>query len=276
MGAASDTTAASDGDVSTDAALQGDAVDDAPTGSDDGASDALAEPACPPGALLCDDFEGASAPDPARWATTTPNCSGGGALALDGAVSHSGGHALRVDGGGGYCDHVFLATALGELGASALHARFWVRLSAPLGDGHTTFVAMRDATAGKDVRVGGQSRILMWNRESDDATLPELSPTGIALSRPLPTERWTCVELEVARDAEGRGAIRTWVDDALVPGLVVDGEPTADVDRQWLRLDWRPTLTTFALGWESYAGQALTLWFDDVVLAPAPIGCGPR
>jgi hypothetical protein len=147
-----------------------------------------------------------------------------------------------------------------------------VRLSDALGDGHVTFLSMTDAAAGgKHLRMGGQSKILMWNRESDDATLPALSPAGIALSEPLPIGRWLCVELMIDQHA---GAMQTWVDGAELAGLHLDSVPTPDVDEQWLRQpNWRPTLTSFALGWESYAGQAMTLWFDDVALDASRIGC---
>jgi hypothetical protein len=39
---------------------------------------------------------------------------------------------------------------------------------------------------------------------------------------------------------------------------------------------WRPQLTGFGLGWETYfnkASDAMTVWFDDVALAPQRIGC---
>ncbi|MFO0750949.1 MAG: hydrolase [Myxococcota bacterium] len=225
------------------------------------------------GAPLCDDFESVGAPDAARWSIVSPNCSGTGQLALDGDVAHSGHHAVRVTGGGGYCNHVFLRTPLDGLVAvrAPVHARFWLRLGDALGDGHTTFIAMHDAVADKDVRIGGQSRILMWNRESDDATLPVLSPTGIAHSKVLPVDTWVCVELVVDGQA---GTLATWVDGEAVDGLAVDGSATPELDEQWLRQAWHPELRSFGLGWESYAGQALTLWFDDVAIGPDPIGCG--
>ncbi|MEZ4448825.1 MAG: hypothetical protein R3B09_05030 [Nannocystaceae bacterium] len=225
---------------------------------------------------LCDDFEGAAAggpPDPARWVIAAPNCSGTGALQVDDAVAHSGGRSLRVDGGGGYCDHVFIANeaavqALGDV----IYGRFYVRLGAPLGPGHVTFMTLRDSadSGGKDLRMGGQSEILMWNRESDDATLPVLSPAGIALSVKPSAEAWHCVEFKV----DASGLLETSVDGAAVAGLEVDADPTPDVDQQWhQKADWAPKVVDFKLGWESYAGQTMTLWFDDVALAAAPIGC---
>lgn len=225
---------------------------------------------------LCDDFEGVPAgdpPDAARWTVTSPNCSGAGALAVDDAQAHTGAQSLRVDGGGGYCDHVFVAnTAAIAALATPVYGRVWLRLAAPLGQGHTTFMTLRDVADGdKDLRMGGQSEILMWNRESDDATLPSLSPVGISMSAAIPAATWTCVEFMIDED---EGLLTTWVDGVALSGLAVDSEPTPDVDQQWLgKPMWRPSLTDFKLGWESYAGQTMTLHIDDVALADSRIGC---
>lgn len=225
---------------------------------------------------LCEGFEDApvgGVPASPRWARVSPNCSGSGRLAVDGAVAHSGSRSLRVDGGGGYCDHVFLAnesviTGLGPV----VYGRVWVRFSDAFGDGHVTFLTMRDAADGsRDLRMGGQSRIFMWNRESDDATLPELSPVGISRSARSTMMRWHCVEFRVD---QGMGALQTWLDGSAVEGLTLDATPTPDVDARWLsRASWRPRLIDLKLGWESYAGQTMTVWFDDVALGASRIGC---
>ena len=49
-----------------------------------------------------------------------------------------------------------------------------------------------------------------------------------------------------------------------------------DVSTQWLSRagGWKPQLADLRLGWESYSGQTMTLWFDDVALAAQRIGCG--
>jgi hypothetical protein len=226
---------------------------------------------------LCDDFETATAggpPDAAKWTVSSPNCGGTGSLRIDDSVAHSGKRSVRIDGKGGYCNHVFFGNgqAIAALG-KVVYARFFVRLGDALGQGHTSFLAMKDsADGGKDLRMGGQNGILMYNRESDDATLPALSPSGVALSKPLKTATWTCVEFRIGSDD---GTIDTWVDGVEVSGLVADGMPTPDVDQAWLgqKAGWKPQLTDFRLGWESYAGQDMTLWVDDVALAQQRIGC---
>ena len=210
----------------------------------------------------------------ATWTVTSPNRSGAGTLAVADDQAHSGARALRIAGGGGYCDHVFIAhsAAIKAVGPQ-VYGRFWLRLDAALGPGHVTFMTLRDSNdaGGKDLRMGGQSQILMWNRESDDATLPSLSPAGIALSLAPTPQQWTCVEFMVDQDS---AELRTWIDGSELAGLVVDAEPTPDVDQQWHnKADWKPVLEDIKLGWESYAGQTMVLHVDDIALASARIGC---
>ncbi len=251
--------------------------DDAAPGTDPAPDAQPPAPATCDSATLCDGFETAAGglPDPALWSVVTPNCSGDGVVQVDETVAHTGTRSVKVTASGGYCNHVFIGheAAFGAL-TGPVYGRFYVRFDDELGDGHVTFMAMADSAEAKDLRMGGQNRILMWNRESDDATLPELSPAGVALSTAPAAGAWTCVEFEVDGAA---GTLRTWVDGTEVAGLVVDDTPTPDIDRQWLNAaGWNPVLADFKLGWESYAGQAMTLWFDDVALAAARIPCdGP-
>ncbi|WP_433501360.1 hypothetical protein ACQP1K_14175 [Sphaerimonospora sp. CA-214678] len=132
-------------------------------------------------------------------------------------------------------------------------------------------ITMSDSRdGGKDLRIGGQNGALQWNRESDDATLPEQSPSGVAQSSPLPTGRWVCLRFQIDTTQQ---SMRTYLDGQEIAGLRVDGVPTQDIDSQWLRRTTAPRPTTFRLGWESYAGDQDTLWYDDVALGANPIGC---
>ena len=216
----------------------------------------------------CDGFEGTQA----DWAATYPDCSGTGRAAFDTAVTHSGSTSLRVDGTAGYCNHVFMRnTSLLPPAGSALFVRYWVRHTTALPAAHTTAVALRDANDGnRDLRFGGQNGALQFNRASDDATLPEQSPAGVALSAPLPTGTWNCVEFKVD---QGNGTMQTWLNGTSVPGLLEDGVPTHDIDSQWLNRTWRPALTDLRLGWESYGDGADTLWYDDVAVGTGRVGC---
>jgi hypothetical protein len=225
-------------------------------------------------ASFCDGFEDQTGTAPTgMWQASYPDCQGSGTVAVDHTVAHTGTTSIRVDGGPYYCDHAFaLNTSALASARPVAYARFFVRHSQALPAGHVAFATMTDAEDGsRHLRLGGQNQALQWNRESDDATLPEQSPAGVAMSTPLPTGRWACLEFEIDGT---HGAMSTWLDGAEVAGLRVDGVPTADVDRQWLsRPNWHPDPVDLRLGWESYGGARDTLWFDDVAVGTSRIGC---
>ncbi|MGC4897443.1 cellulose-binding domain-containing protein [Micromonospora sp. DT31] len=237
-----------------------------------------APPTTPPpagcaGAVLCDGFENQTGPTPSGdWTVVSPDCSGAGTATIDTTTTHSGSRAVRINGAAGYCNHVFIRSTTNLAGVGNVrYARIWVRHTTAQPTDHTTMITMADAADGnKDLRLGGQNGALQWNRASDDATLPEQSPAGVAQSVPLPTNRWACLEFMVDGSA---GQLRTWLDGAAVAGLTADGVPTHDIDGQWYNRTWRPQLTDLKLGWESYGGGADTLWYDDVAVGSSRIGC---
>jgi hypothetical protein len=199
------------------------------------------------------------------------DCQGAGTATVDTAVAHGGGKSARIDGRAGYCNHVMVKPTSSLAGVGSVwYARFYVRHSTALPPDHVAFAALKDtADGGRDLRMGGQNGALQWNRQSDDATLPAQSPVGVSLSKPLPTGRWNCVEFMI----DARGLLTTWLDGAAITGLQVDGTPTPDVDQQWLNRTWRPQVSDLRLGWESYGNGDDTLWFDDVAVGAARIGC---
>lgn len=124
--------------------------------------------------------------------------------------------------------------------------------------------------AGKHLRIGGQSQILMYNRESDDATLPDLSPQGIAASVPLPTGAWVCFEYHLGAD----GSVETWLNGSAVAGLTLKPGAANANAQGWQRGGAAaPKVTGVYFGWESYAGDVNTFWYDDVAVAPSRVGC---
>jgi hypothetical protein len=158
-----------------------------------------------------------------------------------------------------------------------VYGRFYVRLAQVLGDSHVTFASLHDVvsstgSSAQDLRMGGQSSILMWNRSQDDATLPTLSPTGIAASVKLPALTWTCIEFGL--DSSQR-TMQTWVNGNLVAGLAMDTVQTPDIDANWLASSpaWVPKVSDLKIGWESYGGGSNTVWIDDVALGTSRVGC---
>ena len=172
------------------------------------------------GAVLCDGFENQTGTAPAGdWSVQPTRTAPGTGTASDR-------HARSRTRAAGRCGSTAppatattsssgpTATSAG-LGA-VRYGRFWVRHTTALPTAHVTFLAMRDTNDGnRDLRMGGQNGALQWNRASDDATLPEQSPAGVALSLPLPANRWTCVEFMVDG---AQGQLQTWVDGTAVTG----------------------------------------------------------
>ena len=140
-----------------------------------------------------------------------------------------------------------------------------------LTDSHVSFITMPDSAQGakKHLRIGGQSKIIMYNRETDDATLPDLSPQGIATSAALPTGAWTCFEYHLGTD----GTIETWLNNATVAGLTVKSGVSNPNAAQWTRSSLKPKITSVNFGWESYGGDTNTIWYDDIVVSSTRVGC---
>ena len=128
---------------------------------------------------------------------------------------------------------------------------------------------MPDSAQGakKHLRIGGQSKILMYNRESDDATLPDLSPNGIAASKALPTGSWQCFEYKLGAD----GSIDTWLNGEAIAGLTTNSSNTNAA--QWTRSSLKPKITGVYFGWESYGGDTNTFNYDDIAIASTRVGC---
>jgi len=51
------------------------------------------------------------------------------------------------------------------------------------------------------------------------------------------------------------------------------GNKAAEIDQGWLANAWKPKLVDVRFGWESYGDGNDTLWFDDVSIGSAKVGC---
>ena len=162
-------------------------------------------------------------PDPQLWSIAQPDCTGTGTLTVDATQAHSGTHSLRVDGGGGYCDHIFIAnaSAIAALGPQ-VYTRLFVRLASPLGAGS------RDVPRHEGQR--GQGRRRPHGRTGHGADVqPPVGRRDAAGPEPHGRGRerrsrgqWTCIESHFDETA---GTIDTWVDGHEVAGLVETGRP---------------------------------------------------
>jgi len=204
------------------------------------------------------------------WEEKYPNCKGTSTGSIDTSQAHGGKNSLKINGAFGYCNHIWVGSSL-DLSSvgSTWYFRMFIRHTTALGPNHVAFIAMKDANdQNKDIRIGGQNKMLQWNRENDDATLPTQSPQGVAKSVPLPTGKWVCFEYMIGSD----GTAQTWVDGTEVAGLHA-GAKVAEIDQGWLANSWKPKLVDVRVGWESYGDGTDTLWFDDIAIGSSKIGC---
>lgn len=208
----------------------------------------------------------------ADWKEAEPNCKGTSTLNLDKAFDPAKMQTLRVDAQGGYCNHAFLSYSRADYFKNAeLYIRFYWAIRKALTDAHVTFVTFHDAKENKDIRWGGQASVSIWNRESDDATVPELSPQGIIKTFTPSANTFHCVEMHFT---PAKALIEFKVDGKVVEGLSVTATANSDVDGQWKRkANYSLSLDDIKLGYESYGSDSNTVWYKDVVLSTRAIGC---
>ncbi|KAH9210297.1 hypothetical protein DL95DRAFT_308264 [Leptodontidium sp. 2 PMI_412] len=207
--------------------------------------------------------------DQTAWPTYAADCNQGGKVTLDTSTAHTGKNSMRVDGAGGYCGHIFFGTT--KVPSGDVFVRTWLKASKALTDSHVSFITMPDSAQGskKHLRIGGQSKIMMYNHESDDATLPDLSPQGIATSAALPTGSWQCFEYHLGPD----GTVETWLNDKAIAGLTSKTGVANANAAQWQRSSIKPKVTAIYFGWESYGGDTNTFWYDDIAVSSTRVGC---
>jgi hypothetical protein len=253
----------------TDAASQGDST--SPEGGSAGCSSLP----------LCDGFESDTpGMQPNGWkvvmgcnptSTDGPVEGGGLVVGVDSSQHHSGNNSMRVVGGDS-CGYYFVNTsAFSSLAGNQLYARFWVMFSTGPTQNHNGFLSMT-TTGGDHFRMGFQDNVVDWNAQKSDATLPDMDPQGTSQSIAPAAMKWTCLELHID---ETNGYLEVWQDDGSSPvaGLSWSGQSLQGVNDQWAHgAPSPPVPTDFGLGWLGLNNQE-TVWFDDVALGGARIGC---
>jgi hypothetical protein len=232
---------------------------------------------------LCDDFEeDTPGTKPTNWslvlgcnASQMSDEAGTGLLiGVTSSQHHSGNNSVEVMGGdscGYYFENTAAVTTLAA--GKQLYARFWVMFSGPPTMGHNGFLSMglmSTMTTAPQLRLGFQSDIIDWNYIPPDSTLPDLSPTGVAASAATMANTWTCMEFHVD---ETTGQLEFWLNGTSVSGLSYDGGSTG-VDMGWLTGGPPAPVVpiSFGLGW-LHLNDNYTVWYDDVALGAARIGC---
>lgn len=145
---------------------------------------------------------------------------------------------------------------------SALYVRVSIRLSEPMTGGHNTYFkagAEGASSSENETRVGVMYEMLMINQPDGDRGF--LSNENYWTDRlpgaVIPKDTWTCIE---AFFDPPHSTVSIALDGVDIPDLHVT--------------DWeQDTLGALHFGFEQYAGPEAVLWYDDIVVSTAPIGC---
>lgn len=215
----------------------------------------------PGGFYLIDDFEGGRDP---QW-TESEVGGGAGDFTIDTSLGANGSSSsMRIDSNNAF--HTMLQFALPQAvrAANEVFGRVFLRLAAtPSANLHYIWVEVgTTANDGHEMRLGhnvGRLQSNHWlNGEQDIRDR----------NRSLVANTWYCLEFQMTNSPDG---LRVWLDEeetALSTTNYTAG-PNGDGNTNPLA-DFIPDLQAFRIGWELQNG---TIWFDDVALADAPIGC---
>lgn len=213
------------------------------------------------GLTFCETFE-AQPVGPAQakppWA---PAVNGAGTVTIDDSVAHAGGHSLKVHGAD-FSTFLVLSGAPLPAAAGRLHVRMFVRLAEAMTGGHNTFLVADMAAApgaGNAFRLGEMNAMLMYTVSGDThgALANEKFYTDHLPGAALTAASWGCVE--VALD-HAKPEVQVWLDGKDVPDLH--------------HTDWAVDgYDTLRFGFEKYAGPVSDVWYDDIAIGTAPLGC---
>jgi hypothetical protein len=210
--------------------------------------------------VFCDDFEKAGAALAAPWTTQFGSP---GNVTVDGTTpAHSGTKSVHVYGSGFQTFFTLSKASILPVAGGRLYFRAYMRLGAAMTMGHNTFI-LGDLAAspggGNAMRIGEQNAMLMYTFMGDahgalsNQNYYNDGKPGVV----FPPGSWSC--LEVLVDA-GKPEIDVWVDGTEVPDLHHTDFPVDAYD-------------SLHFGFESYAGPASDIWYDDVAIGTARIGC---
>jgi hypothetical protein len=231
-----------------------DAGDPAPTGA--GGSSV---------AVLTDDFESGtagSAPTSTKW---TVDINGGGTVTVDGTVAHQGTKSLHVVPGSFHAMAMVKGAPLFPLPGGVLYGRTYLRLKSAPGNNHYIWIEagsiMNDVA---ETRIGANLGVMDINRWPGDTEQRAPGVTFVGA-------QWYCVEFMFDKT---NNEARVWRDGTEITDLHVTdwvsvngkGNNTTPIP------SWAPDYQAVRFGWELNA-DADEIWFDDVALGYARIGC---
>jgi hypothetical protein len=214
----------------------------------------------PGGFFLIDDFEGGR--DPA-W-TESEVGGGAGNFTIDTSLGANGSSSsIRIDSNNAF--HTMLQFALPQAvrDANEVFGRVFLRLAATPSGAHFIWVEVGNTTNDQhEMRLGHNVGQLQSNHFLNGEQ--DIRDQG----RQLVANTWYCLEFQMANNPD---ELRVWLDGTetalsttnYTAGAGAQGNTNAIAD-------FIPPLEAFRIGWELQNG---TVYFDDVALANARIGC---
>lgn len=228
--------------------------------------------------LLTEDFEddaAGAAPEGydtfIAWNANPTNPSASEVVAVGNGQKHGGSQALQVKGGSNPAQLVWKIPT----GQNKLYVRSWIYLAdRQLGQNpdanHETLIALRDSVgqANSEIRFGEIKGIIGTNEVPTDDISPKQDQWG--KGPVIAKGKWVCLEVAFLGDLPYH-EIHAWADGELVHEVTA-----AD---QWNNSSLKsPTwmqgrFVELVFGWHSFSSASNTVWFDDIVVSTAPVGC---
>jgi hypothetical protein len=156
--------------------------------------------------------------------------------------------------------------------APIFYVRVNMRFDVAQPSGHVTYLMLADKTKSGQFRIGAINSAMGWNYDPGDSILPDYTSQGQAMSIKPPANEWHCLEFEIDGTTP---SLHAWMDGTESPGMLMDGTATQGIDDRWIRdmPGWKPSITNFSFGYGYPAAATMTVWYDDIAIANAPIGC---
>jgi len=235
-------------------------------GASGGGSGGPGGSAPPGGCIICDDFEGGTSLDAAKWAIDTSMGAPAGKAEIDSSGAHGSGKSVKVSGG-----YIKVDAKAGLF--STVPSHFFIRVNMKFDmaqpSAHVTYLMMADKTKMGQLRIGAQNGGMIWNYDMGDSILPDYNAAAMSLKPPANT--WHCFEFEIDG---GAPVLRAWMDGTESPQMLLDSTATTGIDDRWMRdmAGWKPAITSFGFG-NGYPVGSGTTWLDDVAISATRVGC---
>jgi hypothetical protein len=228
--------------------------------------------------LLTEGFEDAAAGAPPDgydtfigWVANPTSPSGSESVAVGTEQKHGGSQALQVKGGSNPAQLVWKIPQ----GHDKLYVRSWIylvdrQLGQNPGANHETLIALRDSVgqANSEIRFGEIKGVIGTNEYPSDDISPLYDQWG--KGPVIDRGKWVCLEVAFLGDLP-YNELHAWADGQLVHEITAAN--------QWQNTsltapDWMEgRFIELVFGWHSFSSASNTVWFDDIVVSTAPVGC---